>query len=62
MFLGEIFLHKNGCRLDVDNDEIVEIALRIADSSRNWGRKEIYSWLVKSCVCRKHVRGSDEHK
>lgn len=62
MFLGEICLHKNGCRLDVDNDEIVEIALRIADSSRNWGREEIYSWLVKSCVCRKHIRGSDEHK
>ncbi len=50
MFLGETFLNKNGYKLNVDNDEIVEIAVRVADSNKNWERAEIYNWLLGCCI------------
>jgi len=50
MFLGETFLNKNGYKLNVDNDEVVEIAVRVADSNKNWERAEIYNWLLGCCI------------
>ncbi len=50
IFLGEAFLNKNGYRLNANDDEIVEIAVRVADSDKNWGREEIYNWLLGCCI------------
>jgi death-on-curing protein len=51
----DIFIRANGYQLDASDDEIVEVALRIAGAEEDYSREELVQW-IRSKLTPKVVR------
>lgn len=48
MLLGELFLENNGFSIESSDEELVDVALKLARSQ--WDKEELYKWLCKHII------------